>query len=163
MSFKSHELNGGGSLGGRLVDVGDGVLRVCTKTGCYVHDAATALAKGRGVRVEELAAYQPTAAEKDAFCYLKYVTFVLPSPAGCTRCSLCTRYTHEIVYSQDRVWQQLAHDPVKNGGGVDEVAKKIGELLAQPVGGLVASTNSSRRRVRARSRSSSSSRRLLAS
>ena len=139
MSFKSHELNGGGSLGGRLVDVGDGVLRVCTKTGCYVHDAATALAKGRGIRVEELSAYQPTAAEKDAFCYLKYVMSVLPLSqlvvlvvvsVFVILTKLCTRRiacgSNSLMY------------PVKKGGGVDEVAKKIGELLAQPVGGLVA-------------------------
>ena len=71
----------GGSLGGQLVDVGDGVLRICTKTGCYVHDAATALAMGRGIHVEELVCYQKlkqTSAEQDA-CYLKYVSLCCPS------------------------------------------------------------------------------------
>ena len=147
MSFKSRELYGcTGSLGGQLVDVGDGVLRVCTKTGCYVHDAATALAKGRGVRVEELAAYQQlksTSAEQDAFCYLKYVTSVLPLSPLVARLT-SSLYSLYLLFSQRCVTRRIACGsntlmyPVKEGDGVDKVAKQLGELLAQPIGGLVA-------------------------
>ena len=56
MSFTSFE--GNGSLGGRLVNVRDSVLRICTETSFIENDATTVLAKVRGIRVEEVTAYQ---------------------------------------------------------------------------------------------------------
>ena len=103
MSSKAFE--GKGSLGGRLVDVGDGVLRICTKTGEYIHDAATALAKGRGVSVKEVVTFQSKAAEKVDFCVLKYVMSVLlisplvaASPDRYARSPLSSRYAHCVMY-----------------------------------------------------------------
>lgn len=43
-----------GSLGGHLVDVGDGVIRVCDEMGVYPPDPQIALKTGRGLRVSDL-------------------------------------------------------------------------------------------------------------